>query len=59
MIAVPTPVTADRKADLVYVESAAKAISPHLKRGNLVIVESRFRLWRHRKWLRRFLKSTG
>ena len=40
IIAVPTPITADKKADLRYVESAARAILPHLKKGNLVILES-------------------
>ena len=40
IIAVPTPITADKKADLHYVESAARAILPFLKKGNLVILES-------------------
>ena len=39
VIAVPTPLT-DKKADLQYVESAAEAIVPVLKKGNLVILES-------------------
>jgi UDP-N-acetyl-D-mannosaminuronic acid dehydrogenase len=40
IIAVPTPVTADHKADLSYVEKAARSIAPHLQRGNLVVLES-------------------
>jgi UDP-N-acetyl-D-mannosaminuronic acid dehydrogenase len=40
VIAVPTPLTAEQKPDLSYVESAAKAIAPVLKKGDLVILES-------------------
>lgn len=40
IIAVPTPFHADRSPDISYVLSAAKAIAPHLKEGNLVILES-------------------
>jgi UDP-N-acetyl-D-mannosaminuronic acid dehydrogenase len=40
IIAVPTPVSDDKKADLSYVEKAAESIVPHLKRGNLVVLES-------------------
>ncbi len=40
IIAVPTPVTEDRKADLTYVEAACKSILPVLRKGDLVIVES-------------------
>lgn len=40
LIAVPTPITAEKKADLSYVMDAAAAIAPVLKRGNLVILES-------------------
>ena len=40
VIAVPTPITAEKKADLSYVISAAKSIAPYLRRGNLVILES-------------------
>jgi len=52
IIAVPTPLAhgehaADSvvplpKADLTYVRSAAEAIAPHLRRGNLVVLESDF-----------------
>jgi len=40
VIAVPTPVTEDNKADLSHVLEAAEAIVPHLRKGNLVILES-------------------
>jgi UDP-N-acetyl-D-mannosaminuronic acid dehydrogenase len=40
IIAVPTPITPDKRADLHYVEAAARAIVPHLQSGNLVILES-------------------
>ena len=39
IIAVPTPFH-DGKADLSYVNAAARSIAPHLRTGNLVIVES-------------------
>lgn len=41
LIAVPTPFKGDNhEPDLRYIESAAKAIAPVLKSGNLVILES-------------------
>ncbi len=40
IIAVPTPITEDKKADMSYVKSAAEAILPHLKPGNIVVLES-------------------
>ncbi|MEE9217270.1 MAG: nucleotide sugar dehydrogenase [Anaerolineales bacterium] len=40
VIAVPTPVTEDNKADLRHVMEAAESIVPHLRKGNLVILES-------------------
>lgn len=40
ILAVPTPVTHDHKADLSYVEAAARSILPHLRPGALVILES-------------------
>ena len=40
IIAVPTPLTAEKKPDLSYIESAAKSIAPVLAKGNLVILES-------------------
>jgi len=40
IIAVPTPFYDDKRADLSFVISAAESIVPHLKTGNLVILES-------------------
>jgi UDP-N-acetyl-D-mannosaminuronic acid dehydrogenase len=40
VVAVPTPVTEDNKADLRQVMEAANAIVPHLRKGNLVMLES-------------------
>lgn len=40
IIAVPTPFTEDKRADLRAVQSASEAIVPHLRKGNLVILES-------------------
>src|SRR3990170_3905116 len=39
-IAVPTPFFNDKRADMTYVQSAAEAIVPHLRSGNLVLLES-------------------
>lgn len=40
LIAVPTPCQTDHSPDLSAVEAAARALAPHLRRGNLVILES-------------------
>jgi UDP-N-acetyl-D-mannosaminuronic acid dehydrogenase len=40
IIAVPTPFLEDHRPDLSYIISASKAIAPHLKSGNLVVLES-------------------
>jgi UDP-N-acetyl-D-mannosaminuronic acid dehydrogenase len=40
IIAVPTPFYEDKRADMRAVQSASEAIVPHLRRGNLVILES-------------------
>jgi len=40
ILAVPTPIAADTRADLTYVRAAAESIVPHLRRGNLVVLES-------------------
>lgn len=40
IIAVPTPFMNDHQPDLRFVERAARAIAPQLRRGNLVILES-------------------
>ena len=40
IIAVPTPFKEDKLADLSFVTAAAESITPHLKKGDLVILES-------------------
>lgn len=40
IIAVPTPFKDEKKADMRYVISAAESIVPHLRKGNLVVLES-------------------
>jgi UDP-N-acetyl-D-mannosaminuronic acid dehydrogenase len=40
LIAVPTPIQADKRADLSAVRAAARTITPLLRRGNLVVLES-------------------
>jgi UDP-N-acetyl-D-mannosaminuronic acid dehydrogenase len=40
VIAVPTPFTAERQADLSHIEAAARSIAPLLKTGDLVVLES-------------------
>jgi UDP-N-acetyl-D-mannosaminuronic acid dehydrogenase len=40
IIAVPTPFLDDKRADLAYVKAAAEAVVPHLRPGNLVVLES-------------------
>ncbi|MBN3852511.1 UDP-N-acetyl-D-mannosamine dehydrogenase [Paraburkholderia sp. Ac-20340] len=40
VIAVPTPLTDEKKPDLSCIEAAAKSIAPVLAKGNLVILES-------------------
>ena len=40
VLAVPTPLSPDRDADLSHVWSAAGAVAPHLRAGDLVVLES-------------------
>ncbi|MBU2357618.1 MAG: UDP-N-acetyl-D-mannosamine dehydrogenase [Alphaproteobacteria bacterium] len=40
LIAVPTPISADKQPDLSYIQAAARAIAPVLRPGNLVVLES-------------------
>lgn len=40
IIAVPTPINADKSANLDYVRSATEMIVPYVEKGNLVILES-------------------
>lgn len=40
IITVPTPILDDKRADMRHVDAAAESIVPHLRRGNLVVLES-------------------
>src|SRR5215217_1024667 len=40
LICVPTPLTRHREPDLSFVEKTARAIAPHLRRGQLIVLES-------------------
>jgi UDP-N-acetyl-D-glucosamine dehydrogenase len=40
LICVPTPLTSHREPDLSYVEKTARAITPTLRRGQLIVLES-------------------
>ncbi len=40
IIAVPTPLTKDKKADMSLVKKATESIVPYLKKGNIVVLES-------------------
>ena len=40
LICVPTPLDERRQPDLSYVEGTARALAPHLQRGQLVVLES-------------------
>ncbi len=40
LICVPTPLTPRREPDLSFIEKTAKAIAPHLRAGQLVVLES-------------------
>lgn len=40
IIAVPTPINDDKSPNIEYVRSATQAVAPHLKKGDLLIIES-------------------
>jgi len=40
LLCVPTPMTHDHRPDLSHVESATRSIIPHLRPGNLIVLES-------------------
>ena len=40
IIAVPTPLTKDKKADMSFVKKATESIVPYLRKGNIVVLES-------------------
>jgi len=40
ILCVPTPLTEHREPDLSYVENTAKSVAPHLREGQLIVLES-------------------
>ena len=40
IICVPTPLTRNREPDLTFIEHTAESIAPHLRSGQLVVLES-------------------
>jgi UDP-N-acetyl-D-glucosamine dehydrogenase len=40
LIAVPTPLSPQREPDLSYIESAARSLAPHVREGQLIVLES-------------------
>ncbi len=60
LVAVPTPFDTEfRMADLKYVVSACEMIVPHLKEGNLVIIESTIPPKTCEKRVRKILEKSG
>lgn len=39
-ICVPTPLTDNREPDLTYIEATGRSIAPHLRKGQLIVLES-------------------
>ena len=59
IIAVPTPFKQGKQPDLSYVESATRMISPYVKPGNLVILESTSPVGTTDEVVARFLQDAG
>lgn len=59
IIAVPTPFKGDYQPDLSYVEAATQLISPYVKPGNLVILESTSPVGTTDEVVGRILKENG
>ena len=59
LIAVPTPLTPQKTADMSYVLQAAHSIAPHLRASNLVILESTSPPGTCRNVLKPILEASG
>ncbi len=59
IIAVPTPLTPQKTADMSFVTQAAESIVPHVQPGSLVILESTSPPGTCRKLLRPILEQSG
>ena len=59
LIAVPTPLTKNRDPDLSFVQHTAEAIAPHLRLGQLVVLESTTWPGTTEQVVKPILESTG
>ena len=59
VICVPTPLTEAREPDLSYVSNTARSIAPHLRRGQLVVLESTTYPGTTEELVRPILEQTG
>jgi UDP-N-acetyl-D-mannosaminuronic acid dehydrogenase len=59
ILAVPTPFTEDHQPDLSYIEAATRLISPYVKPGNLVILESTSPVGTTEKTVAKILRENG
>lgn len=59
IIAVPTPITEDKKADMTYVLNATESIVPYLEKGNIVILESTSPTGTVEELMKPILEKTG
>jgi len=59
IIAVPTPLDAERAPDLSYVDAAARGIAPYVKPGNLVLLESTSPVGTTENMVGRILREAG
>ena len=59
LICVPTPLTSTREPDMSYVENTAHLIADHLKRGQLVVLESTTYPGTTRELVQPILESSG
>jgi UDP-N-acetyl-D-mannosaminuronic acid dehydrogenase len=59
IIAVPTPLAKDKKADMSLVKKAAESIVPYLEKGNIVILESTSPTGTVKNLIIPILKKTG
>ena len=59
LICVPTPLTKHHEPDLSYVVNTTKAIAPHLRAGQLIVLESTTYPGTTRDVLKPILESTG
>lgn len=59
IICVPTPLTPHREPDLSYVVGTAKSITPHLRAGQLIVLESTTYPGTSREVLKSLLEESG